>query len=197
MRALPGVAFEPRRMERATVNRQSLVRIEGTPYSLQSNWKHLEVEAWVGAEDIRFCCRGVSQTVERKPRSGRQVRYRDYLSELAKKPQAVRQVAPELVAELGPPYGPLWESLCETHGELKGARVLAGLLAAMVQLGEDPVREAVQSALEAGRCDLLTLGRRLYPQQVRRVAVPEALVNYSIEAVQACDFDHLLMGGES
>jgi len=36
------------------------------------------------------------------------VRYRHYLPELAKKPQAVHQVAPELVAEL---FSRLWDLL--------------------------------------------------------------------------------------
>ena len=39
---------------------------------------------------------------------GRRVSYRHYLGELSRKPQALRQVAPELLAELGEPYGRLW-----------------------------------------------------------------------------------------
>jgi hypothetical protein len=36
---------------------------------------------------------------------GRRVLYRHYLPELARKPKAVRQLAPELAAKLGEPWG--------------------------------------------------------------------------------------------
>ena len=50
---------------------------------------------------------------------------RHYLPELARKPHAVRQVAPELLAELGPPWSGLWELLRSVRGELEAAQVLA------------------------------------------------------------------------
>ena len=56
-------------------------------------------------------------------RSG--IRYQRYLDELAAKPQAVRQVAPELMAELGAPYEQLWRLLSTRYGELEAARVVA------------------------------------------------------------------------
>ena len=42
----------------------------------------------------------------------------------AHKPQAVHQVAPELVQELGEPFGWLWVMLEGTYGAHDGARVL-------------------------------------------------------------------------
>ncbi|MFQ5796935.1 MAG: IS21 family transposase [Candidatus Bipolaricaulia bacterium] len=195
LRPLPPTPFEARRLELLSAGRKCLLRIEGADYSVPSHWKQLEVEARVGVEDIRLCCRGERRVVKRKPKGTRHVRYRHYLPELAKKPQAVRQVAPELVAELGPPYGQLWQMLSDTHGARKGARVLAGVISAIVRLGEEPVREAVQAALEAGHCDRLRLIKRLYPRRLTRVAIPEKLRGYPIQTAAAGDYDWMLKGG--
>lgn len=70
--------------------------VEGAQYSVPSTWAGLLATAYVGVEDIRFCCLGEEVTRARVKRGSRSVSYRHYLPELAKKPQAVRQVAPEL-----------------------------------------------------------------------------------------------------
>lgn len=195
LRPLPETPFEARRLELAQVSRQAFVRIGGADYSVPSHWKRLTAEAWVGVDDIRISCRGETVVRKTRPKGSRNVRWRHYLPELARKPQAVRQVAPELTAELGPPYGRLWRALSETHGELKGARAFAGLLAAVVRLGEEPVREAVAQALDAGRCDLADLGRRLYPRRARSAEVPEKLRGHTVQSGRASDYDWLLKGG--
>ena len=92
---------------------------------------------------------------------GRRVRYRHYLDELARKPQAVRQVAPELVAELGEPFGRLWSRLEPTLGAHEAARSLARLLRLVGEHGEERVREVVEQALEEKRFDELTVERLL------------------------------------
>jgi transposase len=117
-RPLPGRAFEARQVVPLVVDRQAMVRIEGAEYSLPSPWASLQIMAYVGVADIRFECRGESLVVGKVPRGGRLVSYRHYLKELARKPQAVRQVAPKLLAELGAPYQGLWEMLCPRYGEL-------------------------------------------------------------------------------
>jgi hypothetical protein len=53
--------------------------------------------------------------------------FRHYLEGLLKKTQAVRQVAPELVAEMPEAYGS-WGQLSETHGSRKAARLRASVL---------------------------------------------------------------------
>ncbi|MCK6555612.1 hypothetical protein L6Q96_13690 [Candidatus Binatia bacterium] len=53
---------------------------------------------------------------ERKRFGEKRIRYRHYLPELAQKPQAVRQVAAELLSELGEPYGALCRLLVDSHG---------------------------------------------------------------------------------
>lgn len=85
--------------------------------------------------------------------------------------------------------------LADAHGGKKAARLLAGVIAAIVQLGEEPVQKAVCRAVEAGHCDLLQLNQRLYPRQVCRVAVPEKLRAYRIESAAVGDYDWMLQGG--
>ena len=193
--ALPETPFEARRMTIVSVSRQAMVQVEGARYSVPSHWKSLEATAWVGVEDIRLVCRGEESVVARVRRGGRHVQYRHYLSELARKPQAVRQVAPELVAELGEPYGRLWKLLAERHGAHEGARVLAKIVGVVAENGPQQVAEALEPALAAGRWDLLALkpGR----EARATVAVPEPLRGYEIDATRAADFDALLPGDVS
>lgn len=60
----------------------------------------------MGVVDIVLEWREERITITKQPRGSRTVRYRHYLDELAAKPQAVRQLAPELMAELDAPVTP-------------------------------------------------------------------------------------------
>jgi len=192
--ALPERTFEARRVILVPVSSKATVEIEGARYSLPSRWARLEATAYVGTEDIRLVCCGETETVTRQRRGGKCIQYRHYLPELARKPQAVRQVAPELVAELGEPYGKLWSLLEGKYGGHEAARVLARVLGAVVDHGSQAVGEALEDALQADRCDLLALSSRL--QQARiTVEVPPALQGYQIEAVSPAEYDVLLAGG--
>jgi hypothetical protein len=92
----------------------------------------------------------------------------------------------------------LWKVLAGTHGEHDAARVLAKILAAVLDHGEQTVRQAIEQALQAGRGDLLALAPQLHraPQRAE-VEVPAALQAYSIEAGRAADYDLLLVGGDA
>jgi hypothetical protein len=148
-------------------------------------------------EEVQCVCRGEEVVRPRLRPGGKCIRYRDYLPELRKKPQAVRQVAPELVEELGEPFGRLWELLGVSHGPRAGARVLAGVMGAVDEHGEEAVREAVGTALAGNRTDLLALASRLVPAAPQRIAVPAALARHEVESARAADYDVLLMGGEA
>ena len=161
---------------------------------MPSGWARLEATAYVGVEDIRLVCRGEVEVVPRQRRGGRRVQYRHYLPELARKPQAVRQVAPELVEELGEPYGRLWSLLESRYGPQEAARVLSKVLGAIVDHGSQAVAEALEAAFQAGRCDLLALSSRLQ-KTTMMVEVPAALQGYRIEAGSPTDYDVLLAGG--
>lgn len=192
-RELPAARFEARRMQTVSISRQAMIQVDGARYSVPSRWKCLEATVWVGVEDLRVECLGEQITVRRIERGGRHVEYRHYLSELAKKPQAVRQVAPELVAELGEPYGRLWQLLGSRYGAHDGARVLARIVGAISDHGPEPVAEALLKALDGDRCDLLALKRP--EKEPAYVEVPESLKGYEIARACAADFDALLVEG--
>ena len=120
----------------------------------------------------------------------------DYLSELARKPQAVRQVAPELVAELGEPFGRLWTLLEPALGGHEAARhELARLLRTVHEHGEERVREVLERVLDEapGRFDELAVQRLLAEARPpAAVAVPPALRGYEVEAASAAGYDRLL-----
>lgn len=194
LRPLPGRAFEARKMELVSVSRRSTVRIEGATYSVPSHWASLRATVYVGVEDVRIHCCGQSETYPKERKGAQKIRYRHYLSELARKAQAVRQVAPELIRELGEPYGRLWEMLVERYGAKEASRVLTRILGALVDHGEAAVAEALEAALSNGRCDLLSLSERIHDPTERPwvVEVPEALSGYRVESGKASDYDLLL-----
>ena len=196
MRALPEAPFNPRGAKVVHVGSSAKVRLMGAWYSVPSTWRSLEAMAYIGVDDIVLSCRGESVTRERQPLGGRDIRYRDYLPELAKKPQAVRQVAPELIRELGSPFGRLWQLLVETHGDKEAARILTKVLAAINEHGERPVAQAVEGALEAQRTDLLALAHLVARPMPVMVELPEKLSGFQIESACAAEYDELLVGEE-
>lgn len=194
LRVLPAVAFNARIVRTLMASRSATVRIDGALYSVPSRWARLDVSAYIGVTDIRFVCRGEEQTHERVSAGSKSVRYLHYLPELAKKPQAVRQVAPELIAELGEPYARLWRLLEATHGGLEAARVLARLLAAIDGGGDRAVRDVIECVLCAAAP---THADAALEADARPsvVAVPEGLRFYHVEAGRAADYDWLLAQG--
>jgi len=194
LQPLPAVPFEARQVVLVRVSRRSLVQVAAATYSLPSSWAQLTATAYVGVDDVRFVCRGQQETLPRKRRGQREIRYRHYLKELARKPQAVRQVAPELLAELGPSYERLWSLLESRYGGHEAGRLVARLLGAILDHGETAVSEALQAALSEGRLDLLHLAPRAIAAPAT-VAVPEPLAAYRVETARAADFDALLGAG--
>ena len=94
-------------------------------------WSGSRAAAYVRVADIRP---GVDSGTD----SGRHAatrqscsRYRHYLDELAKKPQAVRQAAPEVTAEFDAPSCACGSLLAFRYGELDAARVVAKLIGAI------------------------------------------------------------------
>jgi transposase len=198
----PAAPFEPRCLEPVAISHSSTVKVGAAVYSLPEAWARLDAEAWIGARDIRFCCRGAETFRPRQRHGGKRIEYRDYLKELSRKPQAVRQVAPELVAELGEPYRHLWALLEKTHGGRQAGRVLAGVLGAINDHGQAVVAAALDEALAAGAFaaegsgNLLTLTRHLPTRPVLAdTVVPLALRSVRIEAGCAADYDLLLAAG--
>jgi len=183
------VPFEVAQPISVTVRSSATVRVDGATYSVPSRWAGRTITVAVDVEEVRFTCGDEMRTRPRQRPGGRLIRYRDYLPELAKKPQAVRQVAGELLQELGEPYGELWRLLVDAHGPLDAARVLAKLLAVVDHHGEDTVGVALQALLRpppVGKRDAAPVGPPL------QVAVPAALAQYHVEAANVATYDALL-----
>lgn len=193
MRPLPLAPFPVQEVRIVSVNKCSLAQVKGVTYSLPSTWARLQVTAYAKLETIEFRWQDRRFLRRRGRRGERCVNYTHYLRELAVKPQAVRQVAAELVQELGEPYGRLWALLVDSHGDKEGAKVLAKILGAIVKNGADQVTEAVTLALATKRLRLPDLGVSLVTPQ-RLVPVPAALLQITVEASRATDFDRLLVG---
>jgi transposase len=204
MKPLPAVAFDPRLAQPVIVSRSATVTVQGAVYSTPSTWARLDAMAYIGVDELRLVCRDEEQRHALQPKGGRAIRYRHYLPELAHKPQAVRQVAPELLAELGEPYQRLWTLLESTHGAMRAARILAGVLGAINDHGDALVNQAVVDTLcKAGERPavgdgdvLLALAARLPAKPVLELQqVPPALRVHEIVSGCAADYDALLAGG--
>lgn len=192
---LPDTPFEPRLISCATVSRQSQVKAAGAYYSVPSPWKQLQATVMVGVNTVTIARDDRSVEHPRVPFGGRSIRYTHYLKELAKKPQALRQVVVELLDELGEPYGELWRLLVDAHGPADAARVFARVLEAITEHDAHVVAKAIARAIESDRPDPLGLvGVKPPPRTTNPVPLP--LASYEIEAASASDYDALL-GGES
>lgn len=194
----PARAFIVEKPVTVSINRKSEVKIEGAVYSVPSTWANLSATAYVGVDELRVICRG-EEVVHRRIRKGqRKVVYRHYLPELAKKPQAVRQVAPELIAELGEPFGKLWRLLVDAHGPRDAARAFARIIGAVNEQGEDETRDVIQSILRDDDMDSMNL---FFPKKLKSTpqenSVPESLAAYTIEVGCTQAYDALLTGGAS
>ncbi|HEY7490123.1 MAG TPA: IS21 family transposase [Candidatus Tectomicrobia bacterium] len=195
-RALPAVAFDARRTQSLLVNNRAIIQIEGAKYSVPSTWVGRTITAAIGVEDICLGWQGETHVYPKQPRGAQVITYRHYLPALARKPQALRQVAPALLPELGEPYQTLWHLLSKTHGEREAARVLAKLVAAIVAHDEGDVTAALTQVMQCERADLHVVRERLEAVPLpTRIAVPARLAGYEVEAGKASDYDFLLAGG--
>ncbi|MBA2663302.1 MAG: IS21 family transposase [Bradymonadaceae bacterium] len=193
---LTSPAFEARRYLSVSVSSRSMVRVEGAWYSVPARWARRRIELWVGVEKVEMACDGERVVCPRAAFGGRVVRYvDDYLSELRKKPQAVRQLMPELLGELGEPYATLWRLWVECYGPKAAARRFAALLGRVeqhgrVEIGEQIARALANDCLDAWWSELG--GPAPLPVEV---TVPLALQGFEIESATAASFDILLEQG--
>ena len=198
MLALPARRFRAAAIEFPEVSRRSLVRVAGAVYSAPSEWADLAVTAIAGVDTVELRLREESVIHERQRFGGKSVRYRHYLRELARKPQALRQVAGKLINELGEPYGRTWRLLVDTYGPKDAARVFASVLKVVLDQGEEIVARKLERALASETPLPLALAdTKPKPTPLSADALPESFSGIDVEAGHASDYDALAQGGAS
>jgi hypothetical protein len=113
------------------------------------------------------------------------------LPELARKPQAVRQVLPDLLRDLGAPFPLVWARLQEAYGSREAARRLAKILGTLATSGAPVVIPALLRALATGAP--LTVAGVAVPT-TPTIDVPAALRAIEIASGCAADYDAWLTG---
>jgi transposase len=190
--------FDARRTHTPSVTQRSLVSVEGAYYSVPCEWAGLDVTAHVGADDVTIVGPSGTVTHDRMRFGERSIDYRHYVRELAKKPQAVRQVAAELIRDLGPAFAAAWRMLVDVHGPKQAARIFAKVLAHVEARGVDAVAAVLEVALKKDEPLLLALAPARAPSAVvASDALPACLRSVEVAAGCAADYDALLVGGES
>ena len=189
---LPVVAYRSAATKYPTVTRRALVQVEGATYSVWSHWAGLNVIAYVGVDTVELVGPHARVVHPRVSFGKRCIDYRHYLPELAKKPQALRQVVEELLPRMGEVYARTWRHLVDEHGPKQAARVFALVLKALPERGEAEVTRLLGQALAAG--EPLQLALRPAQAEVKLDGLPESLRRIEVTTARAADFDELLRG---
>jgi hypothetical protein len=177
-----------------TVSPRALVRLEGAVYSVPTRWAGLDLVARIGATSVTIVGRDGRCIVHPRKRFGqRSVDYRHYLPELARKPQAVRQVLPELLRDLGAPFPAVWDHFHAAHPPREAARLFAKVLGHLDTHGVDVVVPAVERALRTGTPVLLALTPSVSASaRLEAEVVPAVLRDLDVASGCAADYDRWL-----
>jgi transposase len=173
-----------------TVSPRALVRLEGAVYSVPCRWAGLDLVARVSATTVTIVGRDQTRIAHPRKRFGqRSIDDRHYLPELAKKPQAVRQVLPELLRDLGDPFPAVWAHFHTVHTDREAARLFAKVLGQIEAHGLVHVATTIASALTTGTPILLALTPASAAAARAAVDVPPALRDIAVSSGCAADYD--------
>jgi hypothetical protein len=166
-------------------------------YSVWTRWARLDLVVRIGATTVTIVgADGTCVTHPRKRFGQRSIDYRHYLSELAHTPQAVRQVLPDLLRDLGDPFSAIWDQLHVAHGPRDAARLFAKILGQLETHGAARVVPALQAALATGTPLLLALTPvRSGSASLAADAVPAPLREIEVGSGCAADYDGWLLVG--
>ncbi|MER2559974.1 MAG: IS21 family transposase [Myxococcaceae bacterium] len=195
MHPLPWGPFDARRMTTdVPVSSCSTVQIDGSTYSVPTTWARRRVTTYAGVDVVEMRLGEESIVRRRVPRGQRDIDYAShYLSELSKKPQAVRQVADTLVKQLGGRFPEFWERLVNDKGAREAARRMARILRGVLELGRDECERRVGAALTTGESISAAL---LVPQVENSVqALVPSVLDVFVETSSVSAFDALLSPG--
>jgi hypothetical protein len=173
------------------------VRLEGAVYSVPRRWAGLDLVVRIGATTVTIVGREGTRILHPRKRFGqRSIDYRHYLAELARKPQAVRQVLPDLLRDLGDPFPAIWDQLYGAHGPREAARLFAKVLGQLDTYGAAVVVPALTLALATGTPLLLAVTpARSTSACVALDSVPAPLRDIAVTSGCAADYDGWLLGG--
>lgn len=195
MLPLPATPFRSAAMASVTASRRSLISAAGSTYSVWSTWAGLTLTAYVGVDTVEVV--GPDGTVTHpRQRFGRQcIDYRHYVRELARKPQALRQVVAKLLPLMDQRFAKAWVHLVDAHGPKQASRVMAQVLKAVGANGEAAVAQRLELALMSGEPLQLAV-RPMVPTSVelKLDALPPPLRDITVAVASAADFDALLGG---
>lgn len=195
MLPLPTHRFDARATRIAVTSPRAMVKVEGAHYSVPCRWHGLDVTVHIGPSRVDIVGPTGVVSHPRMSFGQRVVDYRHYLPELAKKPQAVRQVAAELAKDLGEPFGRVWRLLVDEAGPARAARVFAEILGHIAERGADEVAKVLVHAMEHEQPMLLALAPVATPK-VPTAGLPHALRDVQVATGLAADYDGWLLGGE-
>ena len=180
----------------STISPRALARVEGAMYSVPCRWAGLDLIVRIGPTTVTIIGRDGTRILHPRKRFGqRSIDYRHYLPELARKPQAVRQVLPDLLRDLGAPFPGVWDQLQTVHSPREAARLFAKVLGQLDLHGPAVVVPALEAALAAGTPLLLALSAS--PPRADRVAtdaLPASLRGLEVPSGCAADYDDWLLG---
>jgi transposase len=196
---LPRLPFDPRKTDVATVvSSRSTVVIEGATYSVPATWARLTVTSHAGVDEVEVVG-PAQQSIRRRriPKGASDIDYAaHYLGVLATKPQAVRQVADVLVAQLGGPFPAWWQRLLDDDNPRDAARKMARILRGIVDLGREECERRVARVFDNG--EALSIALMVESSTLTR---PLSLVpkrfDFEVEATSISRFDDLLMAASS
>jgi hypothetical protein len=192
MLPLPAHPFRPHAVALLGASRRSLVKLQGAVYSVPCEWAGLNVTVHVGAATVEIVGPTGTESYPRLRFGQKCIRYRHYIRELARKPQALRQVADDLVAELGEPFTSAWRLFADQQGPKQAARAFAQILKGLEQHGEKVVADRVTGAIARGEPLHLALVEAPREVVVAGEQLPASLRDVQVLAASAAEFDALL-----
>jgi transposase len=181
------LAFEAEATTFATVTPRAIVRLDGAVYSVPSRWAGLDLVVRVGATTVTIVGKDGRRIRHPRKRFGqRAIDYRHYLPELARKPQAVRQVLPDLLRDLGAPFPAVWDHLHAAHGPRDAARLFAKILGELETRGAADVVPTLEAALATGTPFVVARAARA---AAAPIAIPASLRDLDVASGCAADYD--------
>jgi transposase len=191
--ALRAVAepFDGRHVRSVQLRHHASQAVAGSHYSVPSRWCGHTVDLFLGTDTVSFAYGDEVVCHPRVPFGGRSIDYRHLLLPLSRKPQALRQVVHELVAQFGQPWPELWTALrdCYAPDDLEAARRLAPWLERADRQGLARLAPRIRAAIADGT---LVSPPQHATDAAALAEVPAALRLYAIESPDLGRYDALL-----